>query len=128
MSTKRKVEEVSEGIVMFEVIGKEADWEEIEDGAWAGFGSGKDPGGTVVALSSRNCLDIHRWTAMPSLASFSSLKELDLHKSRYMRQLDASICELEGLETLILTQCEKLSSLPEDIGKLKSLKEVSSGL
>jgi hypothetical protein len=97
----------------------------LEDGDLKGMGSGKDRNsGHIVALSSRQSLEVNRWITMPSLASFQNLKELDLHKSRYMRQLDASVCDLVNLETLILTRCEKLVSLPEGIGRLKNLREV----
>jgi hypothetical protein len=111
---------------LFEIIGKSTDWITLEDGDLKGTRCGKDrTSRDTVALSSRHSLEAFRWIKMPSLASFQNLKELDLHKSRYMHQLDASVCDLVNLETLILTRCEKLNSLPEDIGRLKNLREVS---
>ena len=128
---KRNFENMSEDSddnnAQFEIIGKGSTWAMLEDGDLKGVRSGKDrDSGCVVALSSRNSLEVNRWVTMPSLASFQNLKEIDLHKSRYMRQLDASVCDLVNLETLILTRCEKLTCLPEDIGRLKNLREVSS--
>lgn len=128
MSTKRKHEDANDddSNELFEVIGKGIAWSTIDEGPWKGMRAGEDNVlELLVALSSRNCLDSNRWVSMPSLASYENLKELDLHKSRYMRQLDASICSLLNLETLILTRCERLTSLPEEIGRLYNLREVS---
>lgn len=124
---KRDFEDMSEiaDIAPFEIVGKDAQWKAIDEGDLKGMGSGKDRNfGQIIALSTRQCLDASRWITMPSLASFQNLKELDLHKCRYIRQLDASVCDLVNLETLILTRCEKLVTLPEGIGRLKNLREV----
>lgn len=112
----------------FEIIGKKTGWTQVEDGELKGMKTGKDPmTGQVVALSFRQCPEANRWTVMPSLTMFEATVELDLHKCRYMRQLHPSVCQLINLETLILTRCEKLTSLPEEIGMLKNLVEVCSG-
>lgn len=109
----------------WEVIGKGANWSIIEDGPFRGFRAGKDPvSGNILAFSCRNSLESSRWSMMTSVASFPHLKELDLYKSRYIRGLDKSICNLSNLETLILVRCESLASLPKDIGNLKILREV----
>ncbi len=129
MSMKRKHEDPNDddSNELFEVIGKGITWSTIDEGEWKGMRSGEDNVlELLVALSSRNCMDTHRWITMPSLAPFENLKELDLHKSRYMRQLHTSICDLLNLETLILTRCERLTSLPEDLGRLYNLREVRS--
>ena len=110
---------------LFEVIGQGKAWSTIDEGEWTGFRAGEDNVlELLVALSSRNCTDSNRWLVMPSLTSYENLKELDLHKCRYIRQLHPSICDLLNLETLLLTRCERLVSLPEEIGRLHNLREV----
>lgn len=102
-------------------------WLKIENGDCKGMTELVDKeSGKVVALSARRGSDRDRWITMPSLQPFDSLKYLDLHKSRYIRQLHASVCELQDLECLILTRCERLESLPAEIGLLGNLKEVST--
>lgn len=114
---------------LFEIIGQGKAWKMIDKGEWTGFRAGEDNVlELLVALSSRNCADSNRWMIMPSLTSFENLKELDLYKSRYMRELHPSICELLNLETLLLTRCERLTSLPEEIGRLQNLREVRETL
>ena len=117
-------DEINE-LTSFEVLGKDDDWTMVEGGELKGMMRGTDRNnGLVVSLSARQCPDANRWSTMPSLDSFGSLKELDLHKSRYCRQLHVSVCNLENLEKLILTRCERLTSLPESIGLLHNLREV----
>jgi hypothetical protein len=123
---KRKSRETMNDIVeLWEIVGKGLGCSTIEDDDFQGLLAWKDAtSGEIVAMSSRNSTEINRWITMPSMARFPYLKELDLHKNRYIRQLDESICDLSSLETLILSRCEKLVSLPEQIGKLKNLREV----
>ena len=71
--------------------------------------------GKVVYLSTRKVSDSDRSSTVPSLEALKdSLLVLDLHKSRYLRELDASICNL----------CTNLISLPDSIGNLSNLTEV----
>jgi hypothetical protein len=112
----------------FEAVGKDDDWAMVDGGDLKGMKTGTDrKSGLVVSLSSRQCHDVDRWITMPSLEQYGSLKELDLYKSRYIHQLHESVCGLENLETLILVRCEKLVSLPQEIGRLKNLRVVSKG-
>lgn len=127
---KRKIDDLdsNEAHDLFEVIGKGLEWSTIKEGPLKGMRSGKDSSsGHVVALSARHLSEDDRWTTMPSLAEFENLRELDLHKCRYITSLHASVCSLASLETLILTRCESLKSLPDDIGNLSNLKEVRGG-
>lgn len=82
--------------------------------------------GEAVSLSCRNRRDVDRWTIMPSLSRYPSLTSLDLHKCRYLKDLDDSIGQLSNLRRLCLTQCERLVRLPETIGQLRNLQEVRS--
>jgi hypothetical protein len=85
--------------------------------------------GQMVSLSARHTKDADRWLTMPSLEHYSaSLKDLDLHKSRYLIELDPSVCSMIHLERLILTRCDRLRTLPRDIGQLTNLKEVKFGI
>ena len=109
----------------FEVIGRDKVWSSIIDGPLSGARVGKrQDNGAIVAMSLRHCPDPKRWFTMPSLESYTSLNELDLHKCRYIRSLHGSITSLVGLEVLILTRCERLTALPNDIGRLENLREV----
>ena len=109
----------------YEMIGKDDVWSTIEDGDFKGMRTGVGATGVIVSLSSRNCRDAHRWIKfMPSLDHYQSLKELDLHKNRYIQALHESVCSLKYLETLSLSSCEKLTSLPTGIGSLANLREV----
>lgn len=109
----------------WEVIGRGAEYSIIEGDEFNGVRAAKDPRrGEIVALSTRNSSESSRWRTMPSMDRFPHLKELDLHKSRYILHMDESVCNLSNLVTLILTRCERLLSLPEDIGKLRNLREV----
>ena len=81
--------------------------------------------GKIVYLSTRKVSDSDRSSTMPSLEALKdSLLVLDLHKSRYLRELDASICNLSNLTHLLLTRCSNLTSLPDSIGNLSNLTEV----
>jgi Leucine-rich repeat (LRR) protein len=110
----------------FEIIGKDDVWSTFDDGELKGLRIGIGPGGVIVSLSSRHSKDGTRWLKiMPSLELYPSLKELDLHKNRYIQTLHDSVCNLLQLETLKLTQCESLTTLPSEIGRLTDLREVS---
>lgn len=109
----------------YEMIGKDDVWSAIEEGALKGTRTGVGASGEIVSLSCRNCRDADRWIKnMPSLDQYPSLRELDLHKNRYIQALHESVCSLSHLETLNLTSCEALTSLPSGIGNLKILREV----
>ena len=86
--------------------------------------------GTNVSISTRTVPDNRRWEEMPSLLSLknnsNTLIVLDLHKSRYMTKLHDSVCDMGSLKKLVLTHCHKLTTLPDNIGKLTLLEEVSS--
>jgi hypothetical protein len=116
------------GDISFELIGKDNDcWSMVEEGDFKGMkiATSITTGDDVVSMSARHCRDANRWvTAMPSLEKYKLLRELDLHKSRYIRQLHDSVCILSTLETLLLTRCERLTSLPPAIGNLGMLREV----
>ena len=78
-------------------------------------------------LSTHDTLDEDRWTPnnnpMPSMAEYAStLREMDLFKNRYIKELHPSICDLTNLQSLSLVRCEKLQRLPDEIGKLTNLK------
>lgn len=109
----------------FEVIGKDDDWTLVEGGDLKGLQSVVLPAtGTFVSLSSVHTPDIYRWRVMPSLEEHAALKELDLHKNRYIKELHPSVCSLVQLETLNLTRCDMLTTLPDLIGNLKNLREL----
>jgi hypothetical protein len=111
----------------FEIIGKDDVWSTVDDGELKGLRIGIGPGGLVVSLSSRHAKDGARWLKiMPSLELYPALRELDLHKNRYIQTLHDSVCNLLQLETLKLTLCESLTTLPSEIGRLTDLREVSS--
>lgn len=82
--------------------------------------------GAVVSMSTETTPDCRRWAVMPSISEFaSSLIVLNLHKARYIDCLHSSVCQLTMLKKLVLTHCDRLTTLPADIGNLKSLEEVS---
>ena len=127
---KRKVEEQgNDGGELWEIVGQGLAYSLMvdDDIEFRGLWAGRDlASGDLVAISSRNSSEISRWATMPSIARFPKLRWLDLHKNRYIRQLDASVCDLSYLDTLILTRCERLMSLPPQIGNLRLLREVCS--
>lgn len=83
-------------------------------------------GKAVVAISTEDTRDSQRWqSSMPSLSSFPHLTHLDLHKNRYITELDSSVTTLVHLKLLKLSQCSKLGRLPDKIGDLKNLEVVS---
>lgn len=111
----------------FEVVNKDDDWTLVEGGSLKGLKSFIDKSsGTVISLSSELTVDTDRWrgdNGMPSLEEHSqSLKELNLHKNRYIKTLHPSVCKLVQLEKLTLTRCDLLTTLPPQIGDLKNLR------
>ena len=117
--------EGNDGREFWEIVGQGLEYSTLDDIEFRGLWAGRDiASGEIVALSSRNSSETSRWTTMPSVSRFPKLKGLDLHKNRYIRQLDLSLCDLSCLDTLILTRCERLMSLPEQIGNLRLLREV----
>jgi hypothetical protein len=117
---------VVSGDISFELIGKDNDcWSMVEEGDFKGMKIATSiTTGNVVSMSARHCRDANRWVTMPSFEKYKLLRELDLHKSRYIGQLHDSVCILPTLETLVLTRCERLTSLPRAIGNLGMLREV----
>jgi hypothetical protein len=108
-----------------EVGGEHDDWTMVEGEALHGMKSVVDrKTGTVHSLTSQDMLDSDRWAVMPSLDGHSALRRLDLYKSRYIRELHESVCDLSGLEFLSLVRCERLTTLPDRIGSLQSLREL----
>ena len=100
--------------------------EMVEDELMNGAETVMDDEGAVVSISTGMTPDRNRWESMPSVANFSSsLVVLDLHKARYIESLHESVCQLSNLKKLVLTHCERLKTLPDAIGNLISLEEVS---
>lgn len=81
--------------------------------------------GDIVGLSSRNCSTEQKLRSMPSLKEYSTLRVVDLHNYRYMREVHESICNLPVLQKLVLSRCDFLQKLPPSIGSLDRLVEVS---
>lgn len=82
--------------------------------------------GKVIYLSTRKMSDSDRSSTLPSLDALKdSLLVLDLHKSRYLQELDVSLCNLTNLTHLLLTRCSNLKALPDSFGNLCNLTEVS---
>jgi hypothetical protein len=101
--------------------------EELADGAFKGLLAKKDANSTsIIALDSQFCCDADRWEVMPSVEPFPDLVSLDLHKSRYIKVVHASVTELPKLQHLGLTQCTRLQELPPKIGQLQNLQVVSN--
>jgi hypothetical protein len=80
----------------------------------------------VIALDSRYCRDASRWEVMPSVEKYPDLVRLDLHKSRYITIVHASVAELQKLQYLGLTRCTRLQELPPTIGRLQNLQVVGN--
>ena len=126
----------------FEVISnQDDDWTLVEGGDLKGLQS-FFRSGALVSLSSELTVDADRWRGessgggsgttattsssgggMPSLEAHSqTLRELNLHKNRYIKTLHPSVCKLIQLERLTLTRCDQLTTLPNQIGQLKNLR------
>ncbi len=102
--------------------------EELTEGEFKGLRVTKDANSStsIIALDSQFCCDADRWEVMPSVEPFPDLIRLDLHKSRYIKVLHASLVELSKLQHLGLTQCTRLQELPPKIGQLQNLQVVSN--
>lgn len=101
-------------------------WIVVEEGDFKGMTMVTDrDSGDIVALSARNCNSEEKRSTLPSLKEYPSLKMIDLHNYRYMKDLDDSIGSVPALERLILTRCDLLQTLPRSIGNLHNLEEVS---
>jgi hypothetical protein len=82
----------------------------------------------ILSICTRSCLDMDRWqedAQMPSLEKFTQLQHLELDKDRYLTRLHESVTTLKDLQTLVLTRCSRLQSLPLSIGQLGKLQVVS---
>jgi Leucine-rich repeat (LRR) protein len=109
----------------FEVVGKEEDWQMVDRGDFKGMKSVVDKNtGIFQSLSSEDTRDVDRWQVMPSLEEHILLRELNLYKNRYIRELHPSVSCLSNLEVLSLVRCERLTKLPDDIGNLRNLREL----
>jgi hypothetical protein len=101
--------------------------EEFADGEFKGLLVKKDANRTsIIELDSQYCCDADRWEVMPSVEPFPDLVRLDLHKSRYIKVVHASVAELPKLQHLGLTRCTRLQELPPTIGQLQNLQVVSN--
>ena len=107
----------------YEVVDDD-DWAMVEGGVLKGmkYEKDKEKGAVFLSLSSEFCRDVDRWREMPSLEEYPSLKKLELYKNRYIQKLHDSVCILTDLEVLSLVRCEKIHSLPMQIGNLKNLQ------
>ena len=107
--------------------------QEPSEGDWLLVGEGDLKGvtlvvhrgsGETISLSTRSQTEEDRWEEVPDLGNYPSLEILDLHKSRYITEFDASVCTAPNLRRLLLTNCSSLSTLSPTIGTLKNLTEV----
>ncbi|XP_009335764.2 probable disease resistance protein At5g66900 isoform X2 [Pyrus x bretschneideri] len=55
-------------------------------------------------------------------STFPNLEELNIDYCSDLKELPAEVCDLSKLEKLSVTNCHKLSALPEGIGKLQNLE------
>ena len=101
-------------------------WILVEEGKLKGITLMVDrTSGETVSLSTRYCRDEDRFDSVPDLTTFTSLEVLDLNKSRYITEFDASVCRAPGLQRLLLTRCDKLRAISSSLGSLTNLTEVS---
>jgi hypothetical protein len=99
--------------------------QELAEGEFKGLLVKQDANSlSIIALNSQFCCDADRWELMPSVEPFPDLVKLDLHKSRYIKVVHASVAELPKLQHLGLTQCTRLQELPATIGRLHNLQVV----
>jgi len=98
-----------------------------EDEAFRGVTLETDAGSSaVVALTTGSRRDQDRWDATtPSFDAFPDLQKVDLYKCRYLESVHESLVQLKHLKTLRLTRCSRLKSIPDSIGRLENLEEVS---
>lgn len=108
------------------ISGNDGIWIDIENGELTGMTliAGRDSG-DIIGLSARSCSNEHMGSLMPSLKEYAStLRVVDLHNYRYIRNLHESIVDLPFLQRLILSRCDRLEKLPDSVGKLHNLVEV----
>ena len=106
--------------------GSEGKWEQIQEGSLKGVSIFRDASTEdITKLSTGPCRDVERWKLMPPLDAYPTLIHLDLHKSRYMKIIHPSVGNLPNLKQLTITRCENLETLPDSIGQLQQLEEVS---
>lgn len=107
----------------------EGGWEFIEEGSLRGVTLvvSRDTG-NAISLSTSSCREEDRWEKLPAdaLRKYPSLEVLDLHKSIYLTEFDASVCQLPDLQRLLLTRCNNLCTISPSIGSLQNLTEVSA--
>ncbi|XP_024990462.1 TMV resistance protein N-like, partial [Cynara cardunculus var. scolymus] len=60
----------------------------------------------------------------PSIGHLGKLTELNLGHCENLKSLPKSICGLSLLERLYLDECSNLEKLPEEVGKIESLQEL----
>jgi hypothetical protein len=103
--------------------------DKLTEGEFKGLVATKDANSTsIIALDAQFCCDADRWEVMPSVEPFPDLIKLDLHKSRYIKVLHASVVELSKLQHLGLTRCTRLQEIPPTIGQLQNLQVVRNTL
>lgn len=104
------------------------------EGDWLLVGEGNLRGATLVvhrgskeavSLSTRSCREEDRWEQIPDLSNYPSLEVLDLHKSRYIKEFDASVCKAPKLRRLLLTRCDRLCTIAPSIGAFHNLTELN---
>ena len=107
----------------------ERGWELVEEGSLKGVTIVvcRDTG-NAISLTTSSCREEDRWEKLPAdaLRKYSSLEVLDLNKSIYLTEFDASVCQLPDLQRLLLTRCNNLCTISPSIGSLQKLTEVST--
>lgn len=82
--------------------------------------------GETYSFSTRSCREEDRWEQqVPDLSDYPSLEILDLHKSRYIHEFDASVVCGGKLRRLLLTRCDHLRTISPSIGSLQNLLELN---
>jgi hypothetical protein len=89
--------------------------------------------GDVVTLSSEYCRDSERISSSDQLdmvlnrigEKYPQLRVMNLSNNRYFTTMPPSLSHLGCLQRLVLSRCESLDSLPENLGQLPALEEVN---
>ncbi|XP_057964553.1 putative disease resistance protein RGA3 [Malania oleifera] len=66
--------------------------------------------------------DSHYEGLPTTIGDLKHLRYLDVSGNCLIRTLPNSVCKLQSLQTLLLFRCEELEELPQDIGKLISMR------